>query len=448
LLWLCGAADAQEYLYWPVVGHEGDVRGTYADYRPSGDYFHGGIDIHAPSGTHADGVADLLIVEQAVMLDQQKGYQVFVMDATTYEMYYYVHVQGYDSEGRSLSLGHTITHGQNSFLIYDLDQDNIADNDHLHLEISVPPPGQGRRNPLWANDNPYRELEGASDDTTPPTIEAVAFAEYNGPYNPENVLETFVELPTSELVYIWDGTKTDIIVWAHDDAGKVGVRGLSYAVLDPGQAVTESDWIPFCDFTQGLPDPADWSLVYAFQRDGGEDVLTMPNAPHDRMWYIVTNTSGTANSFADSAWRTPLLVGDQPELLKTVHIKAVDAAGNVATASIDVAITSRQGGEGPATFWVTDNGEELVARWMRNSGPPVQGYQISVRCSGGGAETLLSVSATEQGESGAEVYCVGIPGDRRSPECVYRLEAVMRDGSSIPLAWARAVSFVGNALDQ
>ncbi len=436
------SSHSQTFLYWPVPA-SGDVRGTFGDYRPEPIGFHEGIDIHGQAGMSVFPPVDVVRVTRINTdeIPSHKGATLYLTDATSppppgpIESFRYGHVTTYDAFGRPIELNTDYYWYDPITTIYDFGDDGVSDNDHLHLDLCSP-----IRNPLWANDNPYRELAGARDDVTPPTIVAVVFAEYFGPYDGGNTLEGDpVELPTSGdyIKYIWDDTDTDIIVWAHDDNGKVGVRALSYAVTDPGQSAGENDWVHFCDFTQGLPDPSDYDLVYAFQKDSGEDVLTAPSPPYDKMWYIVTNTSGTANSFTDNAWRTPRLESDQDQIAKTVHIRATDPAGNTETVEIDVLITPRQGGETPATFWVLETETGILATWTKNSGPPAKEYRIWVGCGGGAGEMLLSVEATARGESRADDYWVELPGHASSPDCVYRLEAITDEGVPVPLAWAK-----------
>lgn len=134
-----GTVHAQEYLYWPMPG-QNDIRGTYGDYREYADgspTFHEGIDIHAPGGTHASGVVDRLVVQQ-ILFDDNKGYQVEVMDYDTLEPYLYAHIQGQYSNGNPITLNDVIVHGERSFLIFDFDQDGVTDNDHLHLGVGWP----------------------------------------------------------------------------------------------------------------------------------------------------------------------------------------------------------------------------------------------------------------------------------------------------------------------
>jgi hypothetical protein len=214
----------------------------------------------------------------------------------------YAHVTGEDSDGVHILAGRTFCWNDYFTQIGDFAGDGDTSNDHLHFGCLAP----RRRNPLW--DSPdYPHL--APGDGGPPTIEGVAFARYGGSYDLWNTLYSVADVAGGDIAHALEGEDVDIIVYAHDDDNRVGVRALYYKDSDPWEDEPIGDeWIPFCDFTGDLPSPGDADVVYAFQRDlAGNDVLTDP-ITGSRMWYIVTNTTETANSFDDTgAWHTPLV---------------------------------------------------------------------------------------------------------------------------------------------
>jgi hypothetical protein len=229
----------------------------------------------------------------------------------------------------------------------------------------------------------------------------------------------------------------DIIVYAHDDDNRVGVRALYYKDSDPWEDEPIGDeWIPFCDFTGDLPSPGDADVVYAFQRDlAGNDVLTDP-ITGSRMWYIVTNTTETANSFDDTgAWHTPL-VSEGMTISKRVWIKAVDAVGNEKVESVVVDVVPEDNLASPAAFWVEGAPGKVRAAWSREAGPRAIEYRVWLQCRAMGRTLVATVDATARGESGEQAYSVEIPAGVECAEGVYELEAVTEGYGPMPLAWA------------
>jgi hypothetical protein len=438
------SASGQEYLYWPVPGYEDGVRGTFADYRNPSPYFHQGIDIHAPAGTSAEAVVDILIVEQ-VQFDQHKGYQFDVNDGETLEPYLYAHVQETNSLGQVIQQYDLIHHGQESFLIYDFDQDGNTDNDHVHLNVGLPPPDQGLRNPLWANDNPYREL--TSVDAGAPEIIAVAI----GPYD-ENALDN--KMSSCGILYgdpieVFDRSHNDILVYARGPQGQVGVRGLAYCTLDEDDPLSECDWKYFCDFTEGLPSGglSVARLVYAFgsihTSDCEYSTLTAAAPPSDSMWYIVTNTDGTANSFEDNDWQPPTLLGGEPELMQDLWIKAWAGDGpnepnNVTLVRFKVKVLPESGTETCASLRVSRATDGFQVSWRRNGGARATAYEIWMECGDGVKRLVAEVNATDQGESSLERYRASIDAVDFGLDCSFRLDAILADGRLVSLAWANA----------
>jgi hypothetical protein len=314
--------------------------------------------------------------------------------------------------------------------IGDFANNDDPSDDHLHFETEG---DYVLRNPLW--DSPdYPHLPYL--DSTPPTVRAMLFMDYSGPYSDNR---RFSLLNTSDRtpVEVTSSCDVDIIVWTHDDGNKVGVRSLSYAIgsSDPPN---ENDWIPFCDFTEGLPSADKYSSVYAFEQEAGQDVLTTSG----HMWYIVTNTPDPANPFEFDemkAWHTPPVPSYRKDVLVVVWIKAVDAAGNVATDSTTVRVVPNDFPVAPATLRVTSTEHGALATWTRGKGPCAATYRLWMRCGGSAATLMAEVEATKEGESRKAAYSVETPNAGTSPDCTYELEAVMEDGSRVALAWAKAI---------
>ena len=179
--------------------------------------------------------------------------------------------------------------------------------------------------------------------------------------------------------------------------------------------------------------------------------MTQPAPPSDAMWYIVTNSTGSANSFADRSWRPPDVLGGETEVMQELWVRAwagagPDEPGNVTTARFEIKVVPKSGPAADAALRFESAEGSVDVCWERFGGPRADQYEVWLVCPGGSERRIAIVAARNEGESGCQPYRVKVVGSRQDADCAYRLDAILADGSKATLDWARPRSGSGIAL--